>query len=162
MNYYTKAYVRWRPRDASEGSLSGFPIGVAFARRNERQTDVGWSIHPEGFRRVLLQALSFGLPVYVTENGLADRKDEIREEYVRAHLLEVARLVGEGESILGYYHWSLLDNFEWREGFSPRFGLFHVDYETFARTPRKSALAYRDLVRAHAGRPPHADLLALK
>jgi beta-glucosidase len=162
VNYYTKAYVRWRPRDASEGSLSGFPIGVAFARRNERQTDVGWAIHPAGFRRVLLQALSCGLPVYITENGLADRKDELRESHIRLHLLEIARLIAEGEDIRGYYHWSLLDNFEWREGFSPRFGLIHIDYETFTRTPRSSALAYRDLVRAHSGRAPRADLLGIK
>lgn len=159
VNYYTKAYIRWRPRDASEGALEGFPVGVAFARRNEEKTDVGWAIHPQGFRSVLLQALSYGLPVYVTENGIADRADSRRESYLCAHLLEIARLVSEGEDIRGYYHWSLLDNFEWREGFSPRFGLIHVDYETFARTPRASALRYRDLVRLHAGRAPRADLL---
>ena len=162
VNYYTKAYVRWRPRDASEGSLEGFPVGVAFARRNEEKTDLGWAIHPAGFRNVLRQALGYGLPVYVTENGIADRVDSRRERYLSLHLREIARLVGEGREIRGYYHWSLMDNFEWREGFSPRFGLFHVDYETFHRTPRDSALRFRDLVRAHAGGPPRPDLLGLK
>lgn len=159
VNYYTKAYLRWRPRDASEGSVSGVPLGVAFARRNEEQTDVGWSIHPEGFRRVLLQAASYGLPIYVTENGCADRNDRLRSRYLQLHLREVARLIAEGEKIRGYYYWSLLDNFEWKEGFGPRFGLVRVDYGTFEREPRKSADLYRRIIDAHQGGAPSLDIL---
>lgn len=151
VNYYTKAYVRWRPRDASEGTVAGVPLGIAFARRNEPVTDVGWAIHPEGFRRVLLSALSFGLPVYITENGLADKDDRLRGRYLVAHLREIARLIGEGENIRGYFHWSLLDNFEWKEGFGPRFGLVKVNYETFSREPRASAQLYKRIIEAHGG-----------
>lgn len=160
VNYYTKAYVRWRPRDASAGTVKGLPLGIAFARRNEEQTDVGWAIHPAGFRKILLQAASFGLPVYVTENGIADKGDQLRGRYLSAHLREIARLVAEGEDIRGYYHWSLLDNFEWKEGFGPRFGLYHVDYSSFAREARSSALLYRKIIRAHGESAPDADLLA--
>ncbi|MGZ3700768.1 MAG: glycoside hydrolase family 1 protein, partial [Bdellovibrionota bacterium] len=159
VNYYTKAYIRWRPRDASEGSLKGFPIGIAFARRNEEQTDVGWAIHPEGFRKILLQAASYGLPVYVTENGLADKDDKLRARFLALHLKEIARLVEEGENIKGYFHWSLLDNFEWKEGFGPRFGLFRVDYATMEREARGSALFYGDIVRAHGGAAPKSELI---
>lgn len=160
VNYYTKAYVRWRPRDASEGAIAGFPLGIAFARRNEEQTDVGWAIHPAGFRRVLLQAASFGLPIYVTENGLADKEDRLRGRYLVAHLREIAKLREEGEDIRGYFHWSLLDNFEWREGFGPRFGLFRMDYASFAREERPSAALYRRVIEAHGRRGPDAGILA--
>lgn len=160
VNYYTKAYVRWRPRDASEGSVAGFPLGIAFARRDEEKTDVGWAIHPEGFRRVLLQAASYGLPIYVTENGVADKDDRLRGRYLLSHLREVARLVAEGEDIRGYFHWSLLDNFEWKEGFGPRFGLCRVDYGTFARETRESAQLYRRIIEGHRGGTPEAAVLA--
>lgn len=159
VNYYTKAYVRWRPRDASEGSLKNFPVGIAFARRNEEQTDVGWAFHPEGFRRVLLQAASFGLPLYITENGLADKDDRLRGKFLISHLREVSRLIDEGEDIRGYYHWSLLDNFEWKEGFGPRFGLFRVDYSNFQRIARPSAQLYQQVIAAHEQAEPVSELL---
>jgi beta-glucosidase len=160
VNYYTKAYVRWRPRDATSGAVSGFPLGIAFARRNEEQTDVGWAIHPSGFRKILLQAASFGLPLYVTENGIADRKDRWRGKYLLLHLKEIARLIAEGEDIRGYYHWSLMDNFEWKEGFGPRFGLFRVDYGNFEREARPSAQLYRRIIEAHHGGAPDTNVLS--
>ncbi|MGZ3692727.1 MAG: glycoside hydrolase family 1 protein [Bdellovibrionota bacterium] len=159
VNYYTKAYIRWRPRDALEGSVQNFPLGIAFARRNEEQSDVGWAFHPAGFRRILKEAGRCGLPLFVTENGLADKKDTLRAKYLVTHLKEIAKLIKEGLDIRGYYHWSLLDNFEWKEGFGPRFGLFNVDYSNFQRTERKSAGVYRDIIKAHNGNVPDQEKL---
>ncbi len=151
VNYYTKAYVKWRPRDSSGESLKQLPLGVAFARRKEEQSDLGWAHHPQGFRSVIREAAAYGLPLYITENGLADREDSLRPAYLLSHLKEVAQARREGIDIRGYYYWSLLDNFEWVKGFGPRFGLFHVDYQSFARTARSSALLYKKVIAAHQG-----------
>jgi beta-glucosidase len=148
VNYYTKAYVQWRPRDASPMTSRELPFGIAFARRQEQASDLGWAIHPAGFGKVLRQAASYGLPIYVTENGIADASDQLRTEYLRLHLSELAAVRQSGVDIRGYYHWSLLDNFEWVKGFKPRFGLYRVDYETFERRANPSAEAYRKIITA--------------
>jgi beta-glucosidase/6-phospho-beta-glucosidase/beta-galactosidase len=163
VNYYTKAYVQWRPRDAAAEHLSEAPVGLAFARRKEAASDLGWAVHPEGFRRMLRFAGRYGLPLYVTENGVADRDDDLRPRYLLSHLAQVARAISEdGLDIRGYYHWSLLDNFEWIKGFWPRFGLYQVDYDTFERKPTRSAELYRRIIDAHReeGRKPSLEVLA--
>jgi beta-glucosidase len=149
VNYYTKAYVRWRPKNAAPQSPADFPLGLTFARRKEPASDVEWAIHPKGFGKMLRFASRYGLPIYVTENGIADRDDRCRSEYLLEHLQEIDLARSQGIDIRGYYHWSLLDNFEWIKGFGPRFGLFHVDYETMERTPRASADLFKKLVAAH-------------
>jgi beta-glucosidase/6-phospho-beta-glucosidase/beta-galactosidase len=104
----------------------------------------------------------YGLPVYITENGIADRDDLLRPEYLVSHLREVARAIENGIDVRGYYHWSLLDNFEWVKGFGPRFGLYRVNYETFERTPTRSALLYKRIIAAHSAVPgtvPSSKLL---
>lgn len=149
VNYYTKAYIKWRSRDSSEGISADFPIGIAFARRKEAASDVGWVIHPRGLQRILRFVARYCLPIYITENGIADRDDLHREKYLFSHLAEVAKAIDHGIDIRGYYHWSLLDNFEWIKGFGPRFGLYSVDYVTYERKPRKSAEMYRKVISVH-------------
>lgn len=151
VNYYTKAYVKWRPRDSSAETLKQLPLGVSFARRTEPQSDLGWAVHPAGFRSVLREAGSYGLPIYITENGLADREDSLRPAYLLSHLREVAGALKDGIDVRGFYYWSLLDNFEWVKGFGPRFGLFHVDYQTLARSARPSAQLFKRVIAAHQG-----------
>jgi beta-glucosidase/6-phospho-beta-glucosidase/beta-galactosidase len=149
VNYYTKAYLRWRPKDAGEGASADLPIGISFARRKEESSDLGWAIHPRGLGKILRYCHSHRVPVYITENGIADREDRIRGEYLLAHLEEVAKALENGVDIRGYFHWSLIDNFEWIKGFGPRFGLIAIDYDNFARTPRKSSLLYEKIIVAH-------------
>jgi len=93
----------------------------------------------------------------VTENGSAwpDRvaadgrvHDPERVRYLQGHLRATARAIGAGAKVAGYFAWSLLDNFEWERGYTPRFGIVHVDYATQVRTPKDSALCYRDTIRA--------------
>jgi beta-glucosidase len=145
VNYYTKAYVRWKPKDAHEGTSSDFPIGISFARRKESVSDLGWAIHPKGFRKMLCFAAKYELPIYITENGIADREDRLRADYLKSHLRELELAKEEdGIDIRGYYHWTLTDNFEWIKGFSPRFGLYSVNYDTDERTLRASALVYKN------------------
>lgn len=147
LNYYTKAYAQWRPRAPAQERPGQLPIGLEFGRRKDTLSDVGWAVHPEGFRRTLRQASRYGLPIYVTENGIADREDRHRAEYLSTHLRVLSEERARGVEVRGYYHWSLLDNFEWIKGFGPRFGLYQVDYETFARTPRPSIETFKEWIR---------------
>ncbi|HYX19389.1 MAG TPA: family 1 glycosylhydrolase [Thermoanaerobaculia bacterium] len=141
VNYYSRVHIRFR---GVPGSVGAFAYRDPAARG---LTDTGWEIHPEGFDRVLRQAESAGRPILVTENGIATRNDAVRRDFLREHALVLRHRLGAGAPIEGYFYWSLLDNFEWLEGFRPRFGLFEVDYSTFARRRRPSADLFAELGR---------------
>jgi beta-glucosidase len=127
-------------------------------------TDFGWPVVPDALREWLIMfraryraALP---PIVITESGCAYNMgpdengvvdDQPRIDYHEAHLTAVAQAIERGVDVQGYYAWSLLDNFEWSEGYSQRFGLVHVDYETQARTPKRSFEWYADLIAAHRG-----------
>jgi beta-glucosidase len=142
INYYSRDMVRFSP---------GEPGMVAHHPGPGRRTDLGWEIYPEGLHRLLRAAWArYRLPIYVTENGLADASGAERPDFLRAHVQALARAAREGVPVLGYFHWSLLDNFEWAEGFGPRFGLYRVDYGTMARTPAPGAEVFAALARETA------------
>ena len=109
-------------------------------------SDLGWELHPEGIKQVLLGLKKFRKPVYILEHGLADKEDQYRMRYIKESLAAVAEAIDRGVDVRGYFHWSLLDNFEWAEGFNPRFGLFEVDFETCMRKPRASVAGYRQII----------------
>ncbi len=123
-------------------------------------TGCGWEIYPQGLTEIL-QWLhrSYEFPRYlVTENGAAmndiadatGRVDDVdRIDYLRSHLLAVHDAIADGVPVEGYFVWSLLDNFEWAYGYSRRFGLIRVDYDTFARTPKASADWYAEVARTN-------------
>ncbi|MEW6282020.1 MAG: family 1 glycosylhydrolase, partial [Candidatus Eremiobacterota bacterium] len=114
------------------------------------KTDIGWEVWPEGMYRMLMRLQAdYGLPMYVTENGCAvnELPDRRRIAYLEEHLAEVARARAEGADVRGYFCWSLLDNFEWAHGYSQRFGLVHVDFETQRRTLKDSAHWYAEQIR---------------
>ncbi len=141
VNYYSRVHIRFR----------GVPgaVGQFLYRDPETRglTDTGWEIHPQGFDRVLRQAETAGRPIVVTENGIATANDGLRRDFLREHALVLAHRLAAGAPIRGYFYWSLLDNFEWLEGFRPRFGLYEVDYATFARRRRPSADLFAELGR---------------
>jgi beta-glucosidase/6-phospho-beta-glucosidase/beta-galactosidase len=149
VNYYTRARVQWRPRAQMKESSPQVPVGVIFAKRREVASDLGWPISARGLRLLLQKVKRYKAPVYITENGIADADDLQRRRYILSHLREIARARADGLEIRGYYHWSLIDNFEWIKGFWPRFGLVAIDYETFERKPRRSFDFLRDLISAH-------------
>lgn len=117
--------------------------------QGQPQSDFGWQIYPEAMYRVVRIAQAFGKPIYITENGIADAADRWRADYIRNYLAQVHRAWREGVDVRGYFHWSLLDNFEWREGFSKRFGLAAVDFATQRRTVRPSARVYAEICRTN-------------
>jgi beta-glucosidase len=153
VNYYTREHDRFDPRAARLGfGLEQFPE----VDRNQ----LGWEIYPKGLERALLAAAppDDGREVIVTENGIPEpgSQDERRPGYLVQHLAACHRAIAAGVNLRGYTYWTSMDNFEWAEGFEPRFGLVHVDFETQERTPKPSAYLYRDIIRRNG---LSADLL---
>lgn len=101
-------------------------------------SDLGWWIYPKGLEHVLIELKKYDVDIYVTENGLADDKDLKRESFIRGMLASCAKAIDSGVKLKGYFHWSLLDNYEWHHGFWPCFGLVKVDRKTLERTKRPS------------------------
>ena len=153
VNFYQPAVVQL---DGDRG-----PIGVEELPPDGPTTAMGWRVAPDALTELLLRLKrDYGdLPLLITENGAsfddpplnghAVVEDPQRVEYLRGHIAAVERAVGAGVDVRGYYVWSLLDNFEWEHGYSSRFGIVGVDFESQRRTPKRSALWYRDLITEH-------------
>lgn len=114
--------------------------------KNERVSDLGWELYPEALYHVVTDARKFGKPIIITENGLADARDEQRAWFLEESLRWLEKAVDDGAHVRGYLHWSLLDNFEWAFGYWPEFGLIHVDRKTMERTIRPSARKYQEII----------------
>ncbi|MGH3243281.1 MAG: GH1 family beta-glucosidase [Spirillospora sp.] len=152
VNYYQPTRLK---NPGEEGPLPFDITGIT----EYPTTGMGWPIVPDALLSLLrrLHADYSPPPLYITENGCSF-PDEIgpdgvvddssRIEFMESHIWAMRTAIDEGIDIRGYYAWSLLDNFEWSEGYHPRFGLVHVDYETQKRTPKKSYAWYRDLIAA--------------
>jgi len=120
--------------------------------RYQRAQAVWLEDHPEAFYDVLVRlAREYpAVPIVVTENGIATDEgpdDPVRLRYLTGHLRALRRAITDGARVVGYHAWSLLDNFEWAEGYRQRFGLVHVDFATQKRTLKASARWYRDVIR---------------
>lgn len=109
-------------------------------------TDMPYCIYPEIMERAVNVASYIGVPIYVTENGIADAKDDKRELYIRRHLYALSKTIEKGYDVRGYFYWSLLDNFEWNLGYGKKFGLYEVDFATQERTLRAGGKYYKDVV----------------
>jgi beta-glucosidase len=107
-------------------------------------------ISPSGLTRQLVRLSKQGVPLYVTENGIPDAVDAERPRFVVDHVASVHEAIRLGADVRGYFHWSLVDNFEWSEGWTPRFGLFSLDRATQKRTARPSSGVYAEICRANA------------
>ena len=114
----------------------------------ETRNDLGWEIYAKGIYSILKSLKKYNLPIYITENGLADSEDEKRAEFIEDHLFWLHKAIVEGVDVRGYFHWSLLDNFEFVDmrGFWPRFGLIEIDYKALERKPRPSFYAYKKII----------------
>ena len=113
-------------------------------------SDTGWEVHPASLYRCLAALKSYGIPIYVTEHGIADAADTRRAGFLRLAFLSLRRAREEGVDVRGYFYWSLLDNYEWAEGFSKRFGLVAVNYDTLERTVRASASVFAEQARTNS------------
>ena len=167
VNYYSTAIVRtWdgvSPRQNADGhkpsSGTAWPGSeqVEFVTPPGPYTSMGWNIAPDGLEELLVSLSEQfpKLPLIITENGAAFEDevvdgrvhDEKRTDYLQRHFVAAHRAIARGVDLRGYLVWSLLDNFEWGYGFSKRFGIVHVDYDSLVRTPKDSAFWLAELVR---------------
>ncbi len=139
INYYTRDTIGIHLDPRTLFVKFGVPAGVP-------KNDLGWEIYEEGLREVCRRyGNAYDLPIWITENGTCDAEDRFRSQYVLDHLAVVAELVYEGSAVERYYHWTLMDNFEWAEGLSARFGLYEVDFATQKRTLRSSGALFREI-----------------
>ncbi len=135
INYYTRSAVQCK----------GFRS--TFFTQNPRN-DLGWEIYPDGLSQICKRYYEkLKAPIWITENGTCDKKDAFRARFIYDHLYEVSRLCSEGIPVQRYYHWTLMDNFEWAEGESAPFGLIRVNFETQQRTLQRSGSFYAEVCR---------------
>ncbi len=146
-HYFDDSYFTSMVREFQDFSaINYYRSSSAFKKRYLTVSDTGWRIHAEGIYHILKRAARYKKPIFVTENGLADATDKKRTEFIIEHLYWVAQAIREGVDVRGYFHWSLMDNFEWDKGFWPRFGLVEIDYKTLERKIRPSAWEYKRII----------------
>ena len=134
LNFYSKVIINPSPTCYSDQVM----------------TDMEYAIRPEAFYEALHEMAELNVPIYITENGIPDAQDLYRKDFILSYLGKVHQAIQEGVDIRGYYYWTLMDNYEWNEGYTQKFGLYEVDYETQERTLREGAKTYRDLIRVVA------------
>ncbi|MFA6790544.1 MAG: family 1 glycosylhydrolase, partial [Parcubacteria group bacterium] len=120
----------------------GYPF-FKMINNNKFPTNMGWGVFPDGLREVLEDGWKrYKKPMYVFENGIAIDQDEVRAEFIKEHIKAIAQAIKNGADVRGYFYWSLMDNFEWNEGFKMKFGLVEIDRKTLERKIRPSAWEY--------------------
>lgn len=129
-NYYTRWMINWK--------------GEQKVKDNVEVTDLNWEIYPQGMYEALelvnKYAKPLNIPIYITENGIADEKDTKRSKYIKTHLFEIWKAIQNGINVKGYIYWTLMDNFEWADKYRPKFGLMTID-----RKERESSKIYSDI-----------------
>ena len=140
INYYSRSLLAY---DATNPTFPMKPVEGPLDKN-----DLGWEIYPKGLTDLLVRVSKeyTKLPLYVTENGMSENNDEKRVAYYDMHLKAVLDAQAHGADVRGYFAWSLLDNYEWAEGYSSRFGIVHVDYQTQIRTPKGSYRAFQGML----------------
>ena len=139
INYYTRGLYAADPNA---------PFGAGKVTGPLEKSDLGWEIHPQGLTDLLVRVSReyTKLPLYVTETGMSETNDDRRVKFYDDHLRAVANAQAQGADVRGFFAWSLLDNYEWAEGYTSRFGIVHVDYETQLRTPKGSYRAFQGML----------------
>ena len=152
LNYYTRNLLRFERRARAE------LFGQRVNRARAPVSDQGLEIYPHGLYRWLLALRRERLPVYITENGVADATDTLRPVFLLDHLRATLRAMGRGSPVRGYFHWTCFDNFEWAEGYGLKFGLASCDPSTQARRLRSSGRLYAEICRTGVLPDPPAGL----
>jgi beta-glucosidase len=150
LNYYS--------RDRVHVDLLGKEKLIRKTTEGSELTDLGWEVYPDGLLELLTEVHSrySDLPIWITENGIADSTDTKRTAYLQAHFRRIDQAIQNGIPVEGYCHWTLNDNFEWAEGYEAKFGLFSLEPGTLKRLPRQSAFDFKEFVRlVKAGQNPY-------
>lgn len=140
INYYTRFYLKFPPRGKLWEQEWGPGAVVSDGNYGE--------VYPEGLFRIIKSVLKYDKPIYITENGVPDAADRLRPSFLISHLREIWRAISFCFPVMGYYHWSLVDNFEWDRGWTQRFGLIELNPETQERKLRESGRLYGEICRS--------------
>jgi beta-glucosidase len=160
LDYYRRVYVYYSNivSMSSARFVGGALVNDLNIETNQPHTilnDLGWEIYPKGLYNLIMQIKTqWNKPVFVTENGVADKADRYRAPFIVAHLQEVRRAITDGADVIGYLHWSFMDNYEWQEAYRPesKFGLYRIDRNTrdghldFNRQITKGAEAFKLII----------------
>lgn len=145
INYYTRDFVRNTGLDLP--GLVGRSATLEIERRIGKRNDLGWEVYPEGLGHFLRSFHRYRLPMLITENGIPAVDEDDRWGFIYLHLWQVMRAMAAGIPVIGYLYWSLLDNYEWADGYAARFGLIGVNFKTQGRIVRPSARWLADVIR---------------
>jgi beta-glucosidase len=144
LNYYTNHFRVFKPFAKEQ-------FTEITRATPDKLTDMGWAIYPEGmYRSLKLIGTYTSKPIYIAENGIADRGDTKRAKYIEDHLLVINKAIADGMNVKGYFYWSLMDNFEWAHGFDKGFGLYSVDLATRKRTLYEGSRKLTEIIKASA------------
>ncbi len=143
LNYYTRNFVH--NRGFRIPGIYGDVCPVGHHPDVMKKNSLNWEVYPMGLAQLVKDFSKYKLPIIIAENGISTAQDAQRSEFIVEHLRQLAKAMEWGAPVIGYFYWSLLDNFEWADGFEPRFGLIEVDYKTQERTIRPSALLYAEI-----------------
>jgi len=140
VNYYNAVYF---------GFKFGLPVSMETKSPDDKEiTQLGYGIYPKGLYENIMRVKEiYNGPIYVSENGIGALDDELRQRFILRHLIEVHRSIQKGADVQGYFYWSTMDNWEWAEGFEPRFGLIGIDYKTQERQVRESARMFGEIAK---------------
>lgn len=142
LNYYTRFFVRFPP-------FGGF-LETDWGPEAEVSDGNYGEIYPDGLFSVIKRVMKYNKPIYITENGVPDQADRLRPSFLFTHLREIWRAISFCFPVMGYYHWSLIDNFEWDRGWTQRFGLIELDPATQERRLRRSGQLYQEICRSYS------------
>ena len=139
VNYYLPLDLHWKSLcKASTKYFNNVKI-------DNKVSDLGWEIYPIGLFEILKSLQQYKKPIFITENGIADRNDQKRSQFIHSHIKAVQQALKTGIDVRGYFYWSLMDNFEWEKGYDPKFGLVAISPD-LDRDLRSSGTYYRDLI----------------
>ena len=138
LNYYSHVHLKFQ-FDKHEFFTNTYP-------ENDIMTDMPYTIYPEGLYRALRRVKSVNKPIIITENGIADSKDDRRGLFIKRYIYAVNKAIEDDIDVRGYFYWSLMDNFEWAEGYDMKFGLYEVDFKTQERKLREGSKEFIKII----------------
>jgi len=149
LNFYSRVVIRSRVVDTLGAYIFSdhynYDLVGPTNRPGELMTDMQYALCPESFYDAIMEINKLNVPIYITENGCPDCADDKREIYIKTYLFALSEAIKAGANVKGYYYWSLMDNFEWNEGWSKKFGLYEVDLVTKKRSLRNGARIFQKI-----------------
>lgn len=145
INYYFYERLKFDWKKGYRAMNHNFDYKPELDSDEKPRSEMGWRTYPEGLYYLLRDFKKYRKPIYITENGIANARDDMRKDFILQHLASVKKAVDEGVDARGYFYWSLTDTYEWQDGFGPKFGLVEVNFEAQERKVRPSAGIFKEL-----------------